>query len=75
MRVGARVLENTRGLSITLPRADESSPFFRAEWHSFKVGERQMRRPHYHRRPGISRHRPWEPYANKSGWQRFLSRF
>ena len=29
-------------------------------WHRFTVKGRKMNRPHYHHRPGIGRHRPWQ---------------
>ena len=36
---------------------------FRTGWHRFRLGDRSVNRPHYHRRPGIGNHRPWQ-----GGW-------
>jgi RHS repeat-associated protein len=53
-----------RGGEITLTRQGAKSPDFRlnpfGDWGSSNP---YARRPHYHRRPGIGKHRPWE-----GGW-------
>lgn len=54
-----RVLKNTRGVSFRVTKD------FRIEWHRFTPTKgplkgRMLNRPHFHRRPGIGLHRPWE---------------
>lgn len=49
------------GMGITLYHGD-----FRIctlDWHPFVLGGKRMNRLHYHRRPGIGKHRPWQ-----GGW-------
>jgi hypothetical protein len=48
-----------RGWGINLYRG--SRRIFAIEWHRFELRTgRTVNRLHYHRRPGIGRHRPWE---------------
>jgi RHS repeat-associated protein len=51
---GTKWLKNAKGLEWTLNKN------FRIGWHRFMLKGRSVYRPHYHRRPGIGKHRPWE---------------
>jgi uncharacterized protein RhaS with RHS repeats len=52
-----RYLPNAKGVEVTITKN------IRAGWHWFKLRGKDVIRPHYHRRPGIGKHRPWE-----GGW-------
>ncbi|MGD8451363.1 MAG: RHS repeat-associated core domain-containing protein [Phycisphaerae bacterium] len=57
-RMRPRWMKNAKGFE------SEISKDFRVGWHGFKnKAGKQMCRPHYHRRPGIGHHRPWD-----GGW-------
>ncbi|MEK6627345.1 MAG: hypothetical protein AABY53_01870 [Bdellovibrionota bacterium] len=49
---GFRKYKNTSGFGI------KYSDNFRVDFHPLKRGGKSL--PHYHRRPGIKKHRPWE---------------
>ena len=49
-----RILPIGKGIEIVF------SKNFRVGWHRFNLGGNPVNRPHWHSRPGIGRHRPWQ---------------
>lgn len=56
-----RWYKNSKGGGIDFYRKGQR--FFSLHWHRFTVKGKTMNRPHYHRLPGIGRHRPWQPHG------------
>jgi hypothetical protein len=53
--------QNAGGVGVSLYRYGKR--FFGLDWHRFKLDGRWVNRPHYHRYPGMGKHRPWQ-----GGW-------